>query len=97
MTLVGVPILGYFIGNLIGIHMATNDIQQGYANSGLLYTIYNASHNPVFLQEAQISQAQGIGEAQSDTATLQMLGLMIGLLADVPFVFLFVREYEMMG
>jgi len=97
MTLVGIPILGYFIGNLIGIHMASNDVQQGYANGGLLYTIYNASHNPVLLQESQISQAQGIGEAQSDIASLQMLGLMIGLLADVPFVFLFVREYERMG
>jgi len=96
MALVAIPILGYFLGTLIGIHMSANDIDQGYAYGGLLYTVYNASHNPVFLQESQISQAQGIAEGQTDIGTLQLIGLGFGLAIDVPIVFLFVREYEKM-
>jgi len=96
MALVAVPLLGYFIGTLIGIHMSANDIDQGYAYGGLLYTVYNATHNLVYYQESQISQAQGIAEGQSDINTLQMLGLVFGLVADVPIALLFVREYEKM-
>jgi len=96
MALVAIPILGYFLGTLIGIHMSANDIDQGYAYGGLLYTVYNTSHNPVFLQESQISQAQGIAEGQTDIGTLQLIGLGFGLAIDVPIVFLFVREYEKM-
>ena len=96
MALVAVPLLGYFIGTLIGIHMSVNDVNQGYAYGGLLYTVYNATHNLVYYQESQISQAQGIAEGQSDINTLQMLGLITGLVADVPIVLLFVREYEKM-
>ena len=96
MALVAIPILGYFLGTLIGIHMSANDIDQGYAYGGLLYTVYNATHNPVYLQESQISQAQGIAEGQTDIGTLQLVGLGFGLAIDVPIVFLFVREYEKM-
>ena len=96
MALVAVPLLGYFIGTLIGIHMSVNDVNQGYAYGGLLYTVYNATHNLVYYQESQISQAQGIAEGQSEINTLQMLGLITGLVADVPIVLLFVREYEKM-
>jgi len=59
MGLVVIPVLGYFLGTLIGIHMSASDVDQGYAYGGLLYTVYNATHNPVYSQEAQISQAQG--------------------------------------
>ena len=96
MALVAIPILGYFLGTLIGIHMSANDVDQGYAYGGLLYTVYNATHNPVYLQESQISQAQGIAEGQTDIGTLQLVGLGFGLAIDVPIVFLFVREYEKM-
>jgi len=96
MALVVVPLLGYFIGTLIGIHMSANDVDQGYAYGGLLYTVYNATHNLVYYQESQISQAQGIADGQSDINTLQMLGLVFGLVADFPVVLLFVREYEKM-
>lgn len=96
MALVAVPLLGYFIGTLIGIHMSANDVDQGYAYGGLLYTVYNATHNLVYYQESQISQAQGIADGQSDINTLQMLGLVFGLVADFPIVLLFVREYEKM-
>jgi len=96
MALVVIPILGYFLGTLIGIHMAINDVDQGYAYGGLLYTMYNTTHNPVYLQESQISQGQGIAEGQTDIGTLQFIGLGFGLAVDVPIVFLFVREYEKM-
>jgi len=58
--------------------------------------VYNATHNPIYSQEAQISQAQGIAEGQTDIGTLQLIGLGFGLAIDVPIVFLFVREYEKM-
>ena len=96
MVLVGIPVLGYVVGDFIGIHMATSDIDQGYAYGGLLYTVYNATHNPVYLQEAQISQAQGIANGQSDVNNLSMFGILAGVIADVPIVFLIVREYERM-
>ena len=96
MALIATPLMGYFIGTFIGIHMSSNDVDQGYAYGGLLYTIYNATHNPVYYQESQISQAQGIAEGQSDIGTLQLLGLVIGFIADVAIVFLIVKEYERM-
>jgi len=96
MFLVVMPVLGYFLGTLIGLHMSTNDVDQGYAYSGLLYTVYNATHNTVYYQEAQISQAQGIAEGQTDFNSFQLIGLGLGLGIDVPFVFLFVREFEKM-
>jgi hypothetical protein len=96
MTLIAVIIMGYFIGTFIGIHMSANDIDQGYSYGGLLYTVYNATHNPVYYQESQISQAQGIAEGQSDVSTLQLLGLATGFIADVAIAFLIVKEYEKM-
>jgi ABC-type Fe3+ transport system permease subunit len=94
MTLVAVPVLGYFIGNFMGIHMSASDVEQGYAYGGLLYTIYNTTHNPVYGIEAQQVQAIGILNAQGDTTTLSMIGLVGGLIID-PFVaYIFVREYE---
>jgi hypothetical protein len=94
MTLVAIPVLGYFIGNFIGIHMSQNDVIQGYAYGGLLYTIYNTTHNPVYGIEAQQVQALGITTAQGDVTTLSMIGLISGLIVD-PFVaYIFVREYE---
>ncbi len=85
MTLVAIPVLGYFIGDFIGIHMSENDVIQGYAYGGLLYTIYNTTHNPVYGIEAQQVQAIGITTAQGDVTTLSMIGLIIGLSLD-PFV-----------
>jgi hypothetical protein len=94
MTLVAIPVLGYFIGNFVGIHMSQNDVIQGYAYGGLLYTIYNTTHNPVYGIEAQQVQAIGITTAQGDMTTLSMMGLIIGLSLD-PFVaYMIVREYE---
>jgi len=96
IVLIGVPLLGYFIGNFIGMHMSTSDIQQGYAYGGLLYTVYNATHNPVYYQESQVSQALGIAQGQSDINSLTMLGLISGVIADIVIAFLIVREYEKM-
>ncbi len=94
MTLVAIPVLGYFIGDFIGIHVSENDVIQGYAYGGLLYTIYNTTHNPVYGIEAQQVQAIGITTAQGDATTLSMIGLIIGLSLD-PFVaYMIVREYE---
>jgi len=94
MTLVGIPVLGYFIGNFIGIHMSENDIIQGYAYGGLLYTIYNTTHNPVYGIESQQIQALGITTAQGDVTTLSMIGLIIGLSIDPLVAYMIVREYE---
>jgi len=96
MALVIIPLLTYFIGTLIGIHMSSNDVNQGYAYGGLLYTIYNATHNPVYYQQSQISQSQGIAEGQSDISTLQFIGLGMGFVMDVAIVFLLIKEYERM-
>jgi len=96
LVLIAIPVLGYFIGNLMGIHMATSDIEQGYAYSGLLYTVYNATHNLIYNQEAQVSQGMGITEGQSDLSSLQLFGLTGGILADVAIVYLLIREYEKM-
>jgi len=96
MGLVVIPVLGYFLGTLIGIHMSASDVDQGYAYGGLLYTVYNTTHNPVYYQEAQISQAQGIAEGQTDINNFQLIGLGFGLGIDIPIVFLFVREFEKM-
>ncbi len=92
IVLVAVPLLGYFVGNFIGIHMSTGDIQQGYAYGGLLYTVYNATHNQVYNEESQVSQALGIAEGQTDLNSLSMFGL----IADFGIAFLLVREYERM-
>ena len=94
VVLVAVPLLGYFVGNFIGIHMSTGDIQQGYAYGGLLWTVYNATHNPVFYQEAQVSQSMGIAQGQTDLNSLSMFGLTAGVIADFAITFLLVREYE---
>jgi len=96
IILVSVPLLGYFVGNFIGIHMSTGDIQQGYAYGGLLYTVYNATHNSVYYQESQVSQALGISEGQTDLNSLSMFGLTSGIVADFFIAFLLVREYEKM-
>jgi hypothetical protein len=94
MTLVAIPVLGYFIGDFIGIHMSENDVIQGYAYGGLLYTIYNTTHNPIYGIEAQQVQSIGVTIAQGDITTLSMIGLIIGLSLD-PFVaYMIVREYE---
>jgi len=94
IVLVAVPLLGYFIGNFIGMHMAVSDIQQGYAYGGLLSTVYNATHNPTYMQEAQVSQSMGIAEGQTDLSGLSMLGILAGITADIAIAFLIVREYE---
>ena len=94
MTLVGVPVLGYFLGNFIGIHMSASDVEQGYAYGGLLYTIYNTTHNPVYGVEAQQIQAIGITTAQGDVTTLSMMGLIGGLIIDPFIAYIFIREYE---
>ena len=94
MTLVAVPVLGYFIGNFIGIHMSASDVEQGYAYGGLLYTIYNTTHNPVYGIEAQQVQALGITTAQGDVTTLSMMGLVGGLIIDPFITYVFIREYE---
>jgi len=96
LTLVMIPLLGYFVGQFVGIHMATGDVYQGYAYSGLLYTVYNATHNPVYLQESQVSQSMGIAQGQSDSSDLPLFGLAGGFLADFPIGVVFVREYERM-
>jgi len=97
VALVGVPVLGYFIGNFLGVHMSSSDVIQGYAYGGLLYTIYNTTHNQVYGIEAEQVQALGITLAQSDVTTLSIIGLVIGLLLD-PFVaYVIVREYEKMS
>ncbi len=94
MTLIAVPVLGYFIGNFIGIHMSASDVEQGYAYGGLLYTIYNTTHNPVYGIEAQQVQAIGITTAQGDVTTLSMMGLVGGLVVDPFIAYVFGREYE---
>ena len=94
IALVALPIGGYFIGNFIGSHMAVTDIQNGYAYSGLLATEAQATHNQVYAQEANISQAQGIALGQSDVNTLAVLGLILGVILDAPLAFLVVAEYE---
>jgi hypothetical protein len=76
------------------MHMASSDIQQGYAYGGLLYTVYNATHNQVFYQESQVSQALGIAQGQSDLNSLSMFGLTAGVIADFGIAFLLVKEYE---
>jgi len=94
VVLIAVPLFGYFVGNFIGIHMSTGDIQQGYAYGGLLWTVYNATHNPVFYQESQVSQSMGIAQAQTDLNSLSMFGLTAGIISDFAIAFLIVREYE---
>jgi len=94
LALVGIPVLGYFIGNFIGIHMSENDVIQGYAYGGLLYTIYNTTHNPVYGIESQQIQSLGITTAQGDVTTLSMIGLIIGLTIDPLVAYMIVREYE---
>jgi hypothetical protein len=74
--------------------MATADINQGYAYSGLLYTVYNATHNPIYYQESQVSQAMGIAQGQSDSSNVALFGLAGGILADFAVAFILVREYE---
>jgi len=96
IVLIAVPLLGYFIGNFIGMHMAVSDIQQGYAYGGLLSTVYNATHNPTYIQEAQVSQSMGIAEGQTDLNSLSMLGITAGVIADIAIAFLIVREYEIL-
>jgi len=94
MTLVAVPVMGYFLGNFIGIHMSSSDVEQGYSYGGLLYTIYNTTHNPVYGIEAQQVQALGITTAQGDVTTLSMMGLVGGLVIDPFIAYVFIREYE---
>ena len=94
MTLVGVPVMGYFLGNFIGIHMSASDVEQGYSYGGLIYTIYNTTHNPVYGIEAQQIQAIGITTAQGDVTTLSMMGLVGGLVVDPFIAYVFIREYE---
>ena len=93
-ALVGLPLAGYFIGQFIGIHMAAGDIQQGYAFGGLLYTVYNATHNPVYNVESQVSQSLGISLGQMDVTTLEVLGLAVGLILDVVVALVFHRVYK---
>jgi len=94
MTLVAVPVMGYFLGNFIGIHMSASDVEQGYSYGGLLYTIYNTTHNPVYGIESQQVQAIGITTAQGDVTTLSMMGLVGGLVVDPFIAYVFIREYE---
>jgi len=94
IVLITVPLLGYFIGNFIGMHMAVSDIQQGYAYGGLLYTVYNATHNQVYNQESQVSLSLGIAEGQTDLNSLSLFGIGAGILADIAIAFVIVREYE---
>jgi flagellar basal body-associated protein FliL len=94
MTLVAVPVLGYFLGNFIGIHMSASDVEQGYSYGGLLYTIYNTTHNPIYGIESQQVQAIGITTAQGDVTTLSMMGLVGGLVIDPFIAYVFIREYE---
>jgi len=94
IALVALPIAGYFIGNFIGFHMAVNDVQNGYAYGGLLAIVAKATHNPVYAQEANVSQGLGIAEGQSDVNTLTVLGLALGLMLDAPLAYLVVYEYE---
>ena len=96
MVLIAVPVMGYVIGNLIGSHMSVSDIEQGYAYSGLLYTVYNTTHNPVYLQEAQISQGTGISEGQTDLSSASLFGIGSGILGDIAIAFVIVKEYERM-
>ena len=93
-ALVALPVAGFFIGNFIGAHMAATDIDNGYAYGGLLATVAHATHNSVYAQEANISQALGIALGQSDVNTLTVLGLVLGLILDAPLAFLVVNEYE---
>jgi hypothetical protein len=74
--------------------MAVTDIQNGYAYGGLLATVAQATHNSVYAQEANISEAQGITLGQSDVNTLAVLGLILGVILDAPLAFLVVSEYE---
>jgi len=94
MTLIAVPVLGYFLGNFIGVHMSASDVEQGYSYGGLLYTIYNTTHNQVYGIEAQQVQAIGITTAQGDVTTLSMMGLVGGLVVDPFIAYVFVREYD---
>jgi len=96
VALIALPIGGYFIGNFIGSHMAVSDIQNGYAYGGLLATVSQATHNSVYSQEANISEANGITLGQSDMSTLSIVGLILGLTLDVPLAYLVVSEYEKM-
>ncbi len=93
-ALVAFPVLGYAIGNFLGAHMSVSDIEQGYAYSGLLYIVYNATHNPVYYQASQVSQGLGITTGQTDVNTLALAGLVLGLIVDVPIAYFVVYEYE---
>lgn len=94
MMLVAFPVSGYVLGYFIGNHMAFTDVQQGYAYGGLLYTIYKATHNPFYMDEANVTTAFGITLAQSDVTTLELFGLVFGLLLDVPVAIRFHQEYK---
>jgi len=94
MTLIAVPVMGYFLGNFIGVHMSASDVEQGYSYGGLLYTIYNTTHNPVYGVESQQVQSIGITTAQGDVTTLSMMGLVSGLTVDPFIAYVFIREYE---
>jgi len=94
MALAGLPVAGYFIGNFIGIHMAVNDIQNGYAYGGLLSVVAQSTHNSVYAQEANVSQGLGVTLGQTDANTLATVGLILGLILDAPLAYLLVWEYE---
>ena len=93
-ALIGIPLAGYFIGDFVGMHMAAGDIEQGYAFGGLLYTIYNATHNPVYNTESQVLQALGVSLGQNDITTLEVLGIALGLVIDAIVALIFHRVYK---
>lgn len=93
-VMVGLPVGGYMLGNFIGIHFGVSDINNEYAFSGLYQTVYNATGVSSYHDLSGISLALGNTLLTNDVSTMQLLGLLLGLLADAPAAVLLLVEYK---
>ena len=93
-ALVAFPVAGYFLGGFIGAHMAYSDVMQGYSYAGLFQTYYNSTHISQYNQIAQISSAMGITLGSTDTTTLEIVGLGMGLILDLGVAIVGINEIK---
>jgi len=92
LGLIAIPVGLYALGQLIAIHMAFSDLNNGYGQSAFYEVAYNATHIQEYSQLAQLNQGEAINMANEDQNVISLVMLGFGLLGDVPLA-LKLREW----
>ena len=94
LTIIGVPIAFYLLGQLLAMHLSYGDLQSGFTQSALYQITYNITHVSSYHDLALFSQGYSVSMANTDTIAIEVFSLVFGLFIAVVMAKYLYEWYE---